>query len=71
MKRLLVTGCLLLVKGNPLCQFIRHCEETRRSNLLIILLNGLLLPQNRRDRNDNSSMYFRHPSNYSILTTPY
>jgi hypothetical protein len=77
---LLVTGYWVLVEGNQLCQFIPHCEEARRSNPLIILLNGLL----HFVRNDDTICFHRssnfnypisnilsHQSNYSLLTTPY
>jgi hypothetical protein len=76
----LVTGYWFQVERNLLCQFIHHCEEARRSNPLIILLNGLL----HFVRNDDticfhSSLNFNYPisnilsnqSNCSLLTTPY
>jgi hypothetical protein len=49
---LLVSGYWVLVEGNQLYQFIRHCEEARRSNLLITLKNRLLLLLKKQDRKD-------------------
>jgi hypothetical protein len=69
MRQFKVQSSRFKVEGNQ--HFIRHCEEARRSNPLIILLNELLFPPKGRDRNDDSTNRFRLPSNYSILTTNY
>jgi len=48
----LVTGFWFRVEANQRCHFNRHCEEARRSNLLITLKNRLLLLLKKQDRND-------------------
>ncbi len=62
---LLVTGYWFQVERNLLCQFIRHCEEERRSNLLITLKNRLLLLLKKQDRNDEN-LYFYPSSNFKF-----
>jgi hypothetical protein len=82
-KKFQVSGFRFRREGTQLCHCGRHCEEERRSNLLITLKNRLLLLLKKQDRNDDYLYFYPSSnfkflfsnifsqSNYSVLTTPY